>query len=264
VAEPDLELIRSPAGSLKITWLGHAACLIQTGGLNILTDPIFSERCSPVQFIGPRRVTPPPLAPENLPAIDYVVISHNHYDHLDFSSVRRLGNTVMWLVPLGIKRWLEKREISNVVELDWWENAELESGGKTICLPAKHFSNRTLWNQNRTLWASWLLEVGGQRIYFSGDTGYEQHFAEIGAELGPPDLAILPIGAYRPEWFMLPMHLNPEQAVQAHLDLGAQRSVGVHWGTFILSDEPLDEPPRRNKGVALARPNMGKSAMYEL
>jgi N-acyl-phosphatidylethanolamine-hydrolysing phospholipase D len=244
VSEPALDLIRQPPEGIAVTWLGHATCLIQTGGLNILTDPIFSERCSPVQSAGPRRLNQPPLAPEHLPAIDYVVISHDHYDHLDISSVRLLGNTVTWLVPLGIKRWFLKRDIANVVELDWWKESDLEHGGKAVCLPARHFSSRIPWNRNRTLWASWLLEVDGKRIYFAGDTGYEQHFEQIGTKFGPPDLAILPIGAYRPEWFMLSMHLNPEQAVQAHLDLGARRSLGVHWGTFILSDESPDEPPR--------------------
>lgn len=245
VMDPDWDLIRQPpAAGLTVTWLGHATCLVQVGGLNILTDPMFSERCSPVQFAGPRRLIPLPLVPEDLPEIDYVVISHNHYDHLDVTSVRLLGNSVKWLVPLGNKRWLEKRGIANVVELDWWENSDLDSGGRAVCLPAKHFSSRSPWNQNRSLWASWLLEVDGKRIYFAGDTGHEQQFTQIGREFGPPDLAILPIGAYRPEWFMLPMHLNPEQAVQAHLDLGARQSMGVHWGTFILSDESPEEPPR--------------------
>jgi N-acyl-phosphatidylethanolamine-hydrolysing phospholipase D len=244
VAEPELDIICQPPEGITVTWLGHAACLIQAGGLNILTDPIFSERCSPVQFAGPRRLNQPPMAPEQLPAIDYVLISHDHYDHLDLSTARLLGNSVKWLVPLGIKRWLIKRGISNVVELDWWKESDLEHTGKAVCLPARHFSSRIPWNRNRTLWASWLLEVEGKQVYFAGDTGYEQHFQQIGKKFGPPDLAILPIGAYRPEWFMLSMHLNPEQAVRAHLDLGARRSLGVHWSTFILSDESPDEPPR--------------------
>lgn len=253
VTKPDLELLYNPAGDLCITWLGHASCLIQLGGLNVLTDPIFGERCSPFPFAGPRRVTPLPLAPEDLPALDFVLISHNHYDHLDITAVRWLGNSVTWLAPLGMRRWFEKRGMSRVLELDWWEHVELNGGGSAICLPARHFSNRTLFDQNRTLWASWLLEVAGKKILFAGDTGYERHFADIKAEYGPPDLAILPIGAYHPEWFMLPMHLSPEQAVQAHLDLEAGKSLGVHWGTFILSDEPLDEPPRRFLDAARAQ-----------
>jgi len=244
VVEPRWRTIDSPGDSLVVTWIGHATFLVQMGGLNILTDPIFSERCSPVQFAGRRRVTPLPLDPARLPEIDCVVISHNHYDHLDRGSVRLLGNGPTWFVPLGLKAWFARQGITNVVELDWWDQAELSNGSMVTCVPAQHFSSRSPWDRNKTLWAGWVLAIAGRRVYFAGDTGYGPHFAEIGARTGPLDLALMPIGAYQPEWFMLPVHTNPAQAVQAHLDLRAGRTIGMHWGTFILADEPILEPAR--------------------
>ena len=244
VAQPRWDAINAPGDSLVVTWLGHATLLVQLGGLNILTDPIFSERASPVQFAGPRRVTPLPLDPDQLPPIDVVVISHDHYDHLDRGTVRRLGNGPLWLVPLGLKAWFTRQGVSRVKELDWWEGVELPGGGRATAVPAQHFSSRIPWRRDKALWAGWVLAAGQRRVYFAGDTGYGPHFAEIGERAGPLDLALLPIGAYRPEWFMLPVHLNPSQAVQAHLDLRARRTIGMHWGTFILADEPFQEPPR--------------------
>ena len=257
VVEPNWQAILTPGDSLVVTWIGHATFLVQMGGLNILTDPIFSERCSPVQFAGSRRVTPVPLDPGRLPQIDYVVISHNHYDHLDRGSVRLLGNGPTWFVPLGLKAWFARQGITNVVELDWWDRAGLSHGGVVTCVPAQHFSSRSPWDRNKALWAGWVLATPGHRVYFAGDTGYGPHIAEIGARTGPPDLALLPIGAYRPEWFMLAVHTNPAQAVQAHLDLRAGRSIGMHWGTFILSDEPILEPPR------LFRESAGKAGLTD-
>ncbi|UCH11415.1 MAG: MBL fold metallo-hydrolase [Fidelibacterota bacterium] len=228
-----------------VTWIGHATCLVQMNGLNILTDPIFSDRASPVQSAGPRRVTPLPLDPARLPDIDLVLISHNHYDHLDQGTVRLLAkdHNPTWLVPLGLKAWFAKQGISRVVELDWWDRVDLPSG-EAVCVPAKHFASRTPWDRNKVLWASWVISSGEHRIYFSGDTGYGEHLSGIGNRYGPFDLALLPIGSYQPEWFMLPVHMNPQQAVQAHVDLHARKSLGIHWGTFILSDEPIQEPPR--------------------
>ncbi|MCH7859703.1 MAG: MBL fold metallo-hydrolase [Candidatus Marinimicrobia bacterium] len=243
--EPRWEIINAPGGRLVVTWLGHAAFLIQMDGLNILTDPNFSERASPVQFAGPRRVTPLPVEPDRLPPIDVVVISHNHYDHLDKGTVRRLGNGPTWYVPLGLKGWFARQGVTRVVELDWWDRVDLKAGREIICVPAKHFSSRTLWDRNETLWAGWVLASPDHRVYFAGDTGYSQHFADIGERAGPLDLALLPIGAYNPEWFMSSVHITPDQAVQAHRDLSARRTIGMHWGTFILTDEPFLEPPRR-------------------
>lgn len=244
LAEPDWTRIAHPGDSLVVTWIGHASFLLQLGGLNILTDPIFSERGSPVQFAGPRRVTALPFDPNQLPEIDLVLISHNHYDHLDRAAVRCLGNAPVWFVPLGLKPWFARQGVTNVVELDWWAKAEVSGGGLVTCVPSRHFSSRTLWDRNRTLWAGWVVAAGGHRVYFAGDTGYGPHFAAIGTRTGLPDLALLPIGAYRPEWFMSPVHINPAEAIQAHLDVGAKRTVGMHWGTFIMSDEPFLEPPR--------------------
>jgi len=242
--DPNWRAIDSPGDSLVVTWIGQATFLVQMDGLNILTDPVFGKRSSPVQFRGPGRVTAMPLDPSRLPQIDYVVISHSHYDHLDKGVVRLLGNGPTWLVPLGLKAWFTRQGINNVVELDWWDQAGLANGGAVVCVPARHFSSRRPWDRNKTLWAGWVLTTPRRRVYFAGDTGYGPHFAEISERTGPPDLALLPIGAYRPEWFMLPIHVNPGQAVRAHLDLRAGRTIGMHWGTFILSDEPLLEPPR--------------------
>lgn len=251
LAEPDWAVIHSPGDSLVVTWLGHASFLIQAGGVNILTDPMFSERASPVQWAGARRVTPVPLDPDRLPPIDVVVISHNHYDHLDRGTVRRLGNGPTWYVPLKMRRWFVRQGITNVVELDWWEQSEY-GDLEIACTPAKHFSQRNLLNFNKVLWCSWVISGGGQMVYFAGDTGYGPHFGEVRERAGPIDLALLPIGAYNPEWFMLAVHLNPAQAVQAHLALGATRTIGMHWGTFILTDEPLEEPPRLFRQAARA------------
>ena len=244
VTEPDWQAIHSPGDRLVVTWIGHATFLVQMDGLNILTDPIFSERCSPVRFAGPRRVTALPLDPAQLPAIDYVVISHNHYDHLDKGAVQLLGNGPTWLVPLGLKAWFARQGVTRVIELDWWDRAELVNGGEVVCVPARHFSSRRIWDYDKFLWAGWVVTTPGRRVYFAGDTGYGPHFTEIGERTGPLDLALLPIGCYQPEWFMLPVHLSPRQAVEAHLDLRAERSIGMHWGTFILADEPFREPPR--------------------
>ncbi|MBA7591962.1 hypothetical protein ES708_34133 [subsurface metagenome] len=188
-------------------------------------------------------MTPVPLDPDRLPPIDVVVISHNHYDHLDRGTVRRLGNGPTWYVPLKMRRWFVRQGITNVVELDWWERSEY-GDLEIACTPAKHFSQRNLLNFNKVLWCSWVISGGGRTVYFAGDTGYGPHFGEVAERAGPIDLALLPIGAYNPEWFMLAVHLNPAQAVQAHVDLGATRTIGMHWGTFILTDEPLEEPPR--------------------
>ena len=249
VARPDWERIGDPGDRLVVTWLGHDTFLLQMGGFTILTDPIFSQRASPVSFAGPRRITALPLDPEQLPAVDIVVISHNHYDHLDKTTVRFLGNGPRWYVPLGLKSWFKQQGVTRVTELDWWETRS--HGGLDItCTPARHFSARGLWDRNRVLWASWSLATAGQRVWFAGDTGYGNHFGQIGRRLGRIDLALIPIGAYSPAWFMEPMHVNPDQAVQAHLDLAARRTIGMHWGTFIMTYEPTLEPPARFRQAA--------------
>ncbi|MES2212538.1 MAG: MBL fold metallo-hydrolase [Pseudomonadota bacterium] len=236
-----------------VTWLGHATALVQHDRLSILTDPMFSKRASPSQCFGPRRYQLAALPISQLPHIDVVVISHNHYDHLDETSVCRLnkqpGGPPLFLVPLGLKPWMATKGITHVVELDWWQSHTV-SGVQFFCTPAQHWSARSLWDAMRTLWCSWSILGPNCSWYFAGDTGYSNHFSEtrLFFEKALPngfDLALLPIGAYAPRLFMQHNHMNPDDAVQAHRDLQAQRSLGIHWGCFKLTDEPLDEPPLR-------------------
>ncbi len=232
-----------------VTWIGHATLLLQVAGYNILTDPHFSERTSPVQWAGPQRVAPLGLALDDLPPIDVVVISHDHYDALDEQTLKALrqrpgGEKTRFYVPLGLKNWLAVRGVDNAVEMDWWERQQ-NGDFEIIAVPVQHWSKRSIFSRNKTLWAGWVINGGGFRFIFVGDTGYAPHFKEIGEKLGPFDLAAIPIGAYEPRWFMKGHHVNPEESVQIHKDLRSKKSVAIHWGTFILTDEPLDEPPKR-------------------
>ncbi|MGQ9922267.1 MAG: MBL fold metallo-hydrolase, partial [Desulfobacca sp.] len=243
VLTPDLNCLNhADPQTIQVTWLGHATFLVQVAGLNILTDPMFSDRASPVQFAGPKRLIPPPLRPEELPPIHAVVISHNHYDHLDRNSVKRLGSGVTFFVPLGLATWFRQAGLPKVRELDWWQSAPFDRI-RFHCVPVQHFSIRTPFDANRTLWAGWVLATPAGKIFFAGDTGYSPDFWDIGRRLGPMRLALIPIGGYMPRWFMRPMHLDPREAVQVHRDVGAQQSIGMHWGTFKLTEEPLAEPP---------------------
>lgn len=245
-AAPDHVLIAAPDPQrLTLTWIGHATFLIQTTGVNILTDPVFSERASPLSRMGPRRHTPPGLALAALPRIDAILISHNHYDHLDRASVQALAarfEHAHFFVPRGLAEWLRRAGIDRVSEHDWWESTSCTSL-RLHCVPAQHFSGRGLHDRNRSLWCGWIIEAAQGHILFAGDTGYARVFAEIGRRFSPLRLALLPIGAYRPRWFMAPMHVDPPEAVRIHADLGARQSIGMHWGTFRLADEPLAEPP---------------------
>ncbi|MGD2113369.1 MAG: MBL fold metallo-hydrolase [Gammaproteobacteria bacterium] len=249
-AQPDIDFLRDNRSITTATWIGHATLLVQMDGFNILTDPHFSERASPVQWAGPRRVVAPGIRLEELPAIDYVVISHDHYDALDADSIRGLferpgGEQTTFVVPLQLGGWLRERGITRVVELDWWESHQ-QAGIRLTAVPSQHWSKRTPFSTNTTLWAGWAIRSPSFSFYFCGDTGYYQPmFREIGDRLGPFDLAAIPIGAYAPRWFMQGKHLDPEEAVRVHQDVRARKSIGIHWGTFILSDEPLDEPPQR-------------------
>ena len=238
-----------------LTWIGHASFLVQLGGMNLLTDPVLSRRVSPLAWAGPSRLAPLGLRFDELPKVDAVLISHNHYDHLDEAAVRRLHarDAPLFFVPLGLKRWFARRGITRVAELDWWQSAELE-GLRVHAVPARHFSGRGAHDRNRTLWCGFVYECAGQRHYFAGDTGYGPDFAGIGAAFSPIDVALLPIGAYAPRDFMRPVHIDPEEAVRIHRDVGARRSFGMHWGTFRLTLEALDEPPRR---LAAAREAAG-------
>jgi len=230
----------------SITWVGHSTLLVQLDGLNVLTDPNWGARASPLSWAGPRRLSAPGLAFEDLPKIDVVVISHDHYDHLDLGTVKRLADThnPLFLVPLGLKAWFGNNGMSRVEELDWWQEREYR-GVRFVCVPAQHFSQRTLWDGNTRLWSSWAVLGRERRLYFGGDTGYFTGFKEAGQRLGPFDVAAIAIGAYLPPEIMKAVHTTPEEAVQAFVDLNARTLLGIHWGTFDLAEEPLDEPPAR-------------------
>jgi L-ascorbate metabolism protein UlaG (beta-lactamase superfamily) len=230
-----------------ITWVGHSTLLVQLDGVNVLIDPPWSERASPVSFAGPRRMTPPGLDFDRLPPIHVVLISHDHYDHLDVATVRRLAehHHPRLVVPLGFRAWFADLGIADVHELDWW-GRHVERGLTFTCVPAQHFSGRTLFDQNRRLWSGWTIAGAHKRLFYSGDTAYyPPYFTEIGTRLGPFDLAAVAIGAYLPAHIMKPSHADPGEALQIARDVGAERLLGVHWGTFDLADEPPDDPPRR-------------------
>jgi N-acyl-phosphatidylethanolamine-hydrolysing phospholipase D len=231
----------------RITWIGHATFLVQMNGISILTDPIWSDTTGPVSFAGPRRLVQPGLALEDLPPIDVVIISHNHYDHMDKKTLRQLSELnpdTLFLVPLDNAGILRSVGISNIVEMNWGDEWQLDKL-KFTCLPAQHWSRRSLWDGNKSLWSSWAVSSPDRLLYFAGDTAYQTHFKAIGATIGKPDIALLPIGAYEPETMMKPSHLDPEEAVQAGIDLQATTIVSMHYGTYDLSDEPLEEPPVR-------------------
>jgi N-acyl-phosphatidylethanolamine-hydrolysing phospholipase D len=265
---PDLDFLHRNAGAgaamqPAVTWVGHATVLVQSGGMNCLTDPIFAQRASPLRFAGPARHQPPGVALDALPHIDAVLVSHNHYDHLCESSVRALGRQAggppQFIVPLGLGDWFRRKGLDSVVELDWWQSHELPGGQGTgtgteaMLVPAQHWSARGLTDRMATLWGGFAVFAPDCHWFYAGDTGYSREFAQMrerfahrqgAAQGGGFDIALLPIGAYEPRWFMAAQHVNVEEAVRIHRDLGAKRSLGVHWGTFELTDEPLDEPPR--------------------
>jgi len=246
----NLELIRNFNGEgLMATWIGHATLLVQMDGVTFLTDPVWSDRCSPLSSIGPMRYVPPAIAIEDLPNIDFIVISHNHYDHLDLATVKRFGNRVKWYVPLGLKEWFKDCRITNVEELDWWQEINFQNI-RVICTPAKHWSSRGPTDRNKTLWCSWSFVGPSNRFFFNGDTAYCDVYKLVGSMYGPFDLAAIPIGAYEPKWFMQQHHVDPEQAVQIHIDLNSKRSIAIHWGTFPLALEQWDQPPELLKTFA--------------
>ena len=244
--KPDVAALRANSSEATVTWVGHSTLLVQLDGVNILTDPIWASRSGPFSgFVGVGRYTPPAIAFDDLPRIDVVLISHDHYDHLDEPTVRHLAQQFnpRFVVPLGIKKWLAARGITNVVELDWGESVTID-GLTIVCTPAQHGSGRSLLDQGHRLWSSWAV-LGSKRFYFAGDTGYYTHFKEIGEALGPFDLAALPIGSYTPRALAKPVHMSPEEALEAWTDLHAKKFLGIHWGTFALAREAYDEPPHR-------------------
>lgn len=254
---PDLGRITGTETSA--TFIGHSTLLLRIGGLTLLTDPVFSERASPFSFLGPRRFVPPGIALDELPPVDVVLISHGHYDHLDRASVRRInkrfGGRTLFVTPLGVGALLRRWGISNVVELDWWQS-HVYRGLELTLTPARHWSARSFNDRNRMLWGAFAIFAEGFSCYFAGDSGYGAHFRETCERLRSRerngslfDLALMPIGAYEPRRIMKDHHMNPEEAVLAHREIGARRSIAIHWGCFQLTDEALDEPPQRLAGA---------------
>lgn len=229
----------------KVTFLTHASFLIQTKGLNIITDPVWSKRASPFSFLGPVAARVPAVDFENLPPIDIVIVSHNHYDHMDKETLKRLSqiHSPLFIVPLENAKLLKSFGIEkNVIELDWWDTHQFNEDLKITHTPARHWSRRTLLDTNQYLWGSFFFETNESKIYFAADTGYGIHFKMIHERLGAPDIALLPIGAYAPRWFMKEAHMDPADALMAHQDLQSKLSVGMHFGTFQLTDEGPLEP----------------------
>lgn len=234
-----------------VTWVGHSTLLVRMDGATFLTDPMFSNRASPLSFAGPPRLVPPGVPLAELPAVDFATVSHDHYDHADLPSIAALARRgARFVVPVGLGDMVRSAG-GEATELDWWESTEI-AGVRVHCVPAQHFSGRSIGDHNRRLWAGWVVEGPTRRFFHGGDTGFFDGFRDIGRRFDGVDLAALPIGAYDPPSIMQPGHMNPEEAVRAALDLGAQRVVAMHFGTFDLTDEPLDEPPRRFRAAAEA------------
>ena len=267
MVQPDLAYIKANQRDVAVTWIGHSTALWQLGGLNILTDPHFSDRASPVSFAGPKREVGLPVQLAQLPRIDVVLISHNHYDHLDAPTVQMLnrqpGGPPLFIVPLGIDLWLANEGVTRVQRLDWWERAKVQAplGDVTVHLvPVQHWSSRTPWDRSATLWGGFVAtaKVDGSpySMFYTGDTGYSKDFSDIGARFGGFDFSQIAVGCYLPRWFMQKQHVNEEEAVQIHLDVKSKLSMGVHWGTFRLCDDPVESPldglPKARKKLGVA------------
>lgn len=260
-------------GQTHLTYINHATHLIQLQNLNILTDPVFSKRVSPFSFVGPKRVRDPGMVLKTLPPIHVILISHNHYDHMDMAALRQLEkmHQPLIMVPLGNKHYLKK--FANVIEKDWWETVSVGNNQTVSLVPARHWSKRTLRDTNKALWSGFWITSGNLKIYFAGDTGYGPHFKLLKEKMGSPDISLLPIGSYEPRWFMKPQHLNPEEAVLASLDLGSTLSIANHHLTFRLSYEDIDAPARdlkialKNHGVSenqFLTPENGETVIFPL
>ncbi|KAK4134034.1 Metallo-hydrolase/oxidoreductase [Trichocladium antarcticum] len=308
-AAPDFRTARTGSTALRATWLGHACYLVEfPSGLRVLFDPVFEDRCAPVQWLGPRRYSPPACALADLPPVDAVVISHSHYDHLSHTSVRALAErnpAAHFFVGLGLESWFRASGISRVTEMDWWQDAEFvlhkdeaRSAGavdaaaapdtivaRITCFPCQHSSGRTISDKDRTLWASWAVASGGKSVWFGGDTGYRRvpevpadvddygpaydslprcgQFRDIGALRGPFDLGLIPIGAYRPRWLFSWMHANPYDAVEIFKDTRCKQAMGIHWGTWALTTEDVEEPPRLLR-EALKKSGIAETGVFDV
>jgi L-ascorbate metabolism protein UlaG (beta-lactamase superfamily) len=253
------------ANEVAITFVNHATFLIQTGGTTMLTDPVWSERASPFRRIGPKRVRKPGVAFEVLPAVDIVLLSHNHYDHLDVATLtklrQRFAPTV--LAAAGDRRIVGPIGFKDVRELDWWDKIQFNDTLNVTFVPAQHFSARGLFDRQKSLWGGYMIESRGCRVYFAGDAGYSTHFSDIRNRLGSSDIAMLGIGAYEPRWFMKPFHMNPAEAVCAHRDLGSKQSIGMHFGTFQLTAEAIDQP-RKDLTRALSEASIRETEFVTL
>lgn len=265
----DLARVSQRQAQPVITWLGHVSMLLQLGGLNILLDPTLAPYAGPYSRMGAPRRVPAPIEPEDLPPIDVVLISHNHYDHLCDATIGRLiasGQKPRFFVPLGLKAWFADRSILDVTEMNWWDGATLSDDLRLHFTPAQHWSRRTPWDTNASLWGGYMLEWTRPqtlpwRFLFPGDTGYSQDFKTIRQRLGAVDFLALPIGAYLPRDFMRPQHVNPAEAVQLMQDLGAKQAMGVHWGTFLLTQEAFDQPPK-DLAVALREQGLPQESVW--
>lgn len=266
VLSPANQLATPPASGMRVTWMGHSTLLIEVDGARILTDPVWGERASPSTLLGPARFHQPPMTLDEIGKLDAVIISHDHYDHLDMPSIKKLSEQgVHFYMPLGIGAHMERWGVpaERIHEFDWWEKTTLEEHGvELVSTPSRHFSGRAGIDTNRTLWTSWTILGPEHRIYFSGDTGYSPHFKEIGEKYGPFDLTMIEVGAYHQAWGEI--HLGPHNAMQAHLDLGGEKMLPVHWGTFDLALHSWTQPARvlaeeaPGKQIQLVTPRVGE------
>jgi len=236
-------LRQMPEQGWRVTWLGHASFLLSGCGVHLLVDPVFSDYCSPFRWQSFKRRCPPPCGLEDLPPITAVLLTHSHYDHCDLPTLRQLGRDTPLIVPAGHRGWLRHRGFRDLTELPWWESTGVGDNVEITATPARHFTARSPWDRNRGHWCGWVVRGGGVRLWHSGDTGYMPGFAEIGERLGPMDCGMIAIGAYEPRWFMAPLHVDPAEAVKAATEARCRMAIGMHWGVFQLSDEPLGEPP---------------------
>ena len=247
------QIAQIPKDGSRVTWLGHASFLIQGAGKSLLIDPIFSDHCFPLPFPSLKRKVAPPCLLSDLPEIDAILLTHSHYDHLDLKTLLKIGPKTPLYLPSGHAAFLKKSGFSNVTELAWWESHEFTSDIRITAVPGQHFTARTWFDRNAGLWCGWVIEGGQKTLWHAGDSGYCPAFSEIGERFGGIDLAMIPIGSYQPRSIMQSMHMNPDEAVQAFIDAKCQRAIGMHWGTFQLTDEPMGEPPILLKQVVQQR-----------